>query len=116
MIGGRDHFLLPDVFAEHEQDIAAFELVTEIEIAFSARDMKITDGLVEIGDAQSAADGRDDREIVGDGGGPDKTPFAGVDFKRVGEDVDRIKANLFGEFDALCGIDWRTEPGRVDEA
>ena len=46
----------------------------------------------------------------------DQPPLADVDVERVGEDVDRVEADLLGLADAIGGGLAGLHPGGVDEA
>src|SRR5579872_3428392 len=116
LIPRRDHFLLPDIFAQHQQQVARFEFINEVQVSLATLDVEPLNRLIEVDESKRDA---------GDGNNG-KTGFAacvlnqptlfGVDFHRVGENIDAVESDLLRLANAFGGSDRRTEPSGVNES
>ena len=112
----RDHLLLPDVFTEHEQEVRAAELGRQVEEGPAAVEMKPPDRRIEVDQPEGHAAQAHDRQVEVAAGVFDQGPLGGVDLERIGEDVDRVEAELLRLLEAEpCAFAGLGE-GRVDEA
>ena len=116
LLGRRDHFLVPNVLAQHQEQVFRLEFVTHVEVFLAAIHMEPLHGRVKVdqpdGDARDADDGQAGAGTLV----ADEPPLAGVDVERVGEDVDRIETDFLGGTDAVGGPLPGLHPGGVDQA
>ena len=62
LLGGRDHFLLPDVLAQDQQDVLGLEQVGHVEIGPHAVEVEPLDAGVEVDQADRHAGDAHDRQ------------------------------------------------------
>ena len=62
LLGRRDHLALPDVLAQHEQDVPRLERVGHVEIRPDPVDVEPLDARVEVDQADRDAGDADDRQ------------------------------------------------------
>ena len=62
LLGRRDHLLLPDVFAQDEQDVPRLEGTCHVEIGPDPLDVEPLDARVEVDQADRHAGDADDRQ------------------------------------------------------
>src|SRR5215472_6270307 len=79
LVGRRNDFLLPDVLAEHQQQIPSLEFVAQVKIRLCTRDVEVPHGTIEIGDAESTADRGYYRQARSDTSFPDKAAYLRTD-------------------------------------
>src|SRR5262249_50294888 len=91
----RNHFLLPDVLTQNEQQVLRLVLIDQVEILLAPVNVKPLNTRIEVdeadGDAGDAYDGQAGRVTLA----LDEPAFLDVDVERIGKDVDGIKADLF---------------------
>ena len=113
---GRNHFLVPDVFAQHQQHVLGLVLVGQVEILLHALDMKPLHAGIEVDQPHRHAGDRDDRQLQPVALVLDQPPLADVDIERIDEDIDRVEAELLGLPQAIDRRLIGLHPGGVDEA
>ena len=116
LIGRRDHLALPDVLAEHEQDVLRLEEVGQVEIGAHPVDVEPLHARVEVDQADGHAGDADDRQARPVAFVLDELPLSHVDVERVGEDVDRVEADLLRLLDSVRRLAARLGPGGIDQA
>ena len=116
LLGRRNHFLLPDVFAQDQQHVLRLEQVGHVEIRPDPLDVEPLDAGVEVDQPDRDAGDAHDRQAGRVALVLDQPLLLDVDVERIGEDVDRVEADLLGLVDAerrpAAGLD----PGGVDES
>src|SRR5262249_28746224 len=55
LLGGRDDFLLPNIFAQHKQDVLGIIFVCQVQIGPAALEMKTLHSRIEINEAKRNA-------------------------------------------------------------
>ncbi len=115
LLFGGDHFLLPDIFTQDEQDVFGLEEERHVEVGAHAIEVKSLDAGVEVDESDGDASDAHDRQAGFAALGHDQFFLVDVDIERVGEDVDRIEADFLGLPDSEVGSAAGLDPGRVDE-
>ena len=64
LLGGRNHLAVPDVFAQHQQQVSRLQLVDEIEIGFRSLEMESLHARIEIDQTDGHATHRNDRQLL----------------------------------------------------
>ena len=116
LFGGGDHLLLPEVFAQHQQEVTRPKLVGHVEILADPVHVEPLDAGIEVDEAQGHAGHADDGQPGAAALLADQPPFLDIDIERIGEDVDGVEAQLPGLGDAERGSPPRLDPGRVDQS
>ena len=116
LLGRGDHLTLPDILAEHQQQVRAAQFGGQVEKCPAAVEVEAADGGIEVDKAERHAAQADDRQVELAAGLADQPPLGPVDVERVGEDVDRVEAEPLGRFQAEAGSLAGLGEGRVDEA
>ena len=116
LILGRDHLLLPDVFAQHQQKVLGCELVDKIQMRLGTLQVELAHRPIEIRNAQRAAAHADDRQAHFAAGVLDEPPFFDVDLEGIGRDIDGVKTDLPGPANAFRRAHGGTQPGGIDES
>ena len=97
LVGGRDHFLLPNVFADHEQVILRAERYGHIEVAFAALDMKFLHARIKINEPHAHPYYADDRQLQFIAGLFDhRDAVAGVVVERILKNIHAVEAKFLG--------------------
>ena len=92
LLRGRDDLPLPDVLAEHEEQVLGLEFVAEVEIRPAAIEVEPLHAGVEVDQPDRDAGDADDRQPGLVALGADELALLGVDVERVGEDVDASRS------------------------
>src|SRR5262249_55506218 len=108
--------LLPDVLAQDKQQVLRLVLINEIEIRPATLQMKALHAGIEIKQPDRDARDADNRQSSLVAFTLDEPALLDVDIERIGEDVDRVEADLLGHADAVRGALARLRPGGIDEA
>src|SRR5579883_200950 len=95
---------LPDVFAEHQQDVFCAPGLGKVNVTFAAFQMKFTDRLVEINQADGHNRQRNDGQNELRRGIGDETDFLLRNTHRFGVDVHRVEADARDVLEAGRGV------------
>ena len=116
LLGRRDHLLLPDIFPEDEEQIAAAVVGGEIEVGPAAVEVEAAHRGAEVDEAERDAAQAHDRQIELAAGVGDQPPLRRGHVERIGEEIDRVEAEslrlLEAEACPLAGLG----KGRVDQS
>ena len=96
LLGGRNHFLLPDVLAQDQEHVPRLEQIGHVEIGLHSLEVEPLDAGVEVDQPDRHAGDAHDRQAGLVALVLDQSLFLDVDIERVGEDVDRVEADLPG--------------------
>ena len=115
LLGRTNPSTLPDVFPEHQKDIASPILVGEVEILSDPIDTESLNAWIEIDQSDGDAADRNNRRPQLFTFGDNQAASTHINIERVGEDVNRVEADLFCFADAPCGVFTRLNPAAVDQ-
>ena len=116
LLGRRDHLPLPDVFAQHQQQVLGLVFVAQVEVSPAALQVEPLHAGIEVDQADGDASDADDRQAGPVALALDEPAFLDVEVERIGEDVDGVEADLLGGADAVGGVAAGLCPGGIDEA
>jgi hypothetical protein len=116
LLGRRDHLLLPDIFPEDEEEIAAAVFGGEIEVGPAAVEVEATHRGAEVDEAEGDAAQAHDRQIEFAAGVGDQPALGRGHVERVGEEIDRIEAELLRLLETEACPFAGLSKGRVDQS
>ena len=93
---GRNDFLVPDVLANHQQQVFCLVLVDQVQVCPCPIHVEFLDAGIKVDQAHCHTADRYDGQVQPVTLVLDKTPFFHIGFQRVKEEVDHIKADLLG--------------------
>ncbi len=112
----RDHLALPNVIAEHQQDVVGAEASGQVDEFFGALDVVLAHRVVEVDQAGGDHDDRDDRQVVVAASFLDQRGLIRGDGAGLGENIDRVEADSGDVFEAGLGVDAGLVEDAVDDS
>jgi hypothetical protein len=100
LLGRRDHLLLPDIFPENQEQIAAPVFSGEIEVGSAAVEVEAAHRGAEVDEAEGDAAQAHDRQIELAAGVGDQPALGGGHVEGVGKEVNRVEAEPLRLFQA----------------
>ena len=94
LVARRDHFLLPDVLADHDEVVLRLQFVAELQVLLRAVDVEAADAGVEVDEAERAADHGDHRQARSRALSLMSLRSLASISSGSAEDVDRVEADL----------------------
>jgi hypothetical protein len=116
LLGRRDDFSLPNVFAEHEENVFRAPLSGKVDEGFAALRVEGSHGFVEVDKAGRDDGKRNDRQIVFPAGVQDQAFFLRSNGHGFREDVHAIEADAGDVLEADCGVHAGLTERAVDDA
>ena len=115
LLGRRDDFSLPNVFAEHKENVFRTQLSSKVDEGFAALNVEGAHGFVEVDKAGRDDGKRNDRQVAFLARVQHQVLFLWSDGHGLCEDVHAIEADAGDVLEADCGVHAGLAEGAVDD-
>ena len=116
LLGRRDDFSLPNVFAEHKENVLRSELSSKVDEGLAALHVEGTYGFVEVGQAGRDHGKRNDGQVAFPARVQHQVFFLWGNGHGLCEDVHAIEADAGDVLEADCGVHAGLAEGAVDDS
>src|SRR5262249_32747474 len=112
----RNNLFLPDVLTQNEQHVLGFKEKSQVEIGAYSVQVKPLDTWIKVDQTDGDASHAHNRHLCFSAFRHHKHVLIQVEIERIGENIDRIKADFFGLVNSESRSSPCLHPGRVDQA